>query len=125
MERGVEDYLAGLEGAPGAVAAVLRDLLRTIAPELGETIKWGQPVYSSGGPVCYFRAGKNHVTFGFWRGAELGKLSPRLERSGDKMAHLKLRTLDDIDEAEIRAMVCKAMELNRDKGDPSKERRTS
>ncbi len=123
MDRTVDDYLAAAEGLPGDVARKLYDLLHEVGPELTEAIKWGQPVFSSNGPVCYFRAGRTHVTFGFWRGSQLKKVSSRLESGGDMMAHLKLRTLDDVDDTDIKTLVTKAIALNRDRGDPTKERR--
>lgn len=123
MVRTVDDYMASVEGVPGEVAHRLRTLLHEIAPEMDEALKWSQAVYSSNGPVCYFRAGKNHVTFGFWRGNTLRKHHERLESGGEKMAHLKLRTLDDIDATEITSLVKSAIELNRKRGDPTKEPR--
>lgn len=123
MDRTVEDYLAAAEGAPAAVARKLHGVLKSVGPELTEAIKWGQPVFSFNGPVCYFRVGKNHVTFGFWRGSQLKKVSGSLESGGDMMAHLKLRTAEDVDAAPIEKLVTKAIALNRDKGDPTKERR--
>jgi hypothetical protein len=37
------------------------------------------------------------VTFGFWRGASIADPSERLKTTGAVMAHVKLRTLDDVD----------------------------
>ncbi|MGD9738582.1 MAG: DUF1801 domain-containing protein [Bauldia sp.] len=120
MPISVDDYLAGLSGTPAATAIALRDLIRKTAPGLRESIKWGQPVYELGGPVCYFKAHKNHVTFGFWRGQDLTSLSPRLESGGQKMAHIKLADPADIDIAEISALIERAIEINKDDGDPTK-----
>ncbi len=123
MDRTVDDYVAAAEGVPGEVARALCQLLRKVAPELTEAIKWGQPVFSCEGPVCYFRAGKKHVTLGFWRGIQLMKINEGLQGGGDMMAHLKLRKMDDLDPSAIEALVTKAIALNRSKGDPTKERR--
>jgi hypothetical protein len=123
MKRTVDDYLAEAEGAPGEVARALYDLLRDAAPELTEEIKWGQPVFSYEGPVCYFRVGKKHVTLGFWRGVQLKKINGDLRSGGDMMAHLWLRSTNDLDQAAIKTLVTKAIALNRSNGDPTKERR--
>lgn len=123
MKPTVDEYVAKAEGSPGEIARALRALLRRLAPDLSEEMKWGQPVFSLGGPVCYFRAGKSHVTFGFWRGVALMKINENLESGGDMMAHLKLRTLADVDDKVIGPLVAKAIELNRSKGDPTRERR--
>lgn len=124
MGNSVDNYLGECEGAPGDVARALRTMILGIAPELEESFKWGQPVYASNGPVCYFRAGKNHVTFGFWRGVALGKVNSKLESGGDRMAHLKLAAMEDLDKTEVEALLTAAIGLNAAKGDPTKEVRT-
>ncbi len=121
MARTVDDYMVSLTGTPAEVARELRGMILKIAPELEESIKWNQPVYSHGGPVCYFRAGTKHVTFGFWRGNALRKVNDKLESGGDMMAHLKLRTLDELDRSEVKQLLRAAIELNQKRGDPTKE----
>ena len=79
-------------------------------------------VYEANGPVCYFRANRNHLTFGFWRGAELMGMSDRLETGGSKMAHMKIAGDDDVDARLIKRLVAAAVKLNAEKGDPSKGR---
>lgn len=120
MGKTVEDYVRGLEGWQADVAAELRRVIRDAAPELTEAIKWGQPVYEWNGPVCYFKAHKNHVTFGFWRGVELGSVEPQLESSGSRMAHLKITATGDVKRRKLTALVKAAVDLNRKKGDPTK-----
>lgn len=89
---------------------------------LTDIVKWGHPVYEAGGPVCLLKGAKDHVTFGFWRGAEMRDLDARLEKGGGKgdMAFIRLRTVDDVDDAQIVRLVAKGIELNRLKGDPTK-----
>ena len=123
MTRTVDDYLSDLEGTPGDVARALRRMIRNIAPDIDEALKWNQAVYSSNGPVCYFRSGKTHVTFGFWRGNTLRKKNERLEGSGEKMAHLKLRRIDDLNKPEIKSLLLSAIALNEKRGDPTLEPR--
>ena len=120
MAKTVDEYIAGLSGTPAATAAALRELIVKTAPGLKESIKWGQPVYEAGGPVCYFRAHTNHVTFGFWRGQDLRKYSPRLESGGERMAHLKLAAPADVDVAEVTALIGAVIRLNEKLGDPTK-----
>lgn len=45
-----------------------------------------------------------------------------LETGGSKMAHVKLRSPEEIDEPLLRDMVETAVRLNREKGDPSRVR---
>jgi hypothetical protein len=50
-------------------------------------------------PVCYLRAASVRITFGLWRGASIDDPSGRLETSGKVMAHAKLRSREDVDDA--------------------------
>lgn len=121
--RTVAGYVAGLDTELGAIAARLCSLIERAAPEATASIKWGQPVFDDGGPMCYFKAFRSHVTFGFWRGAELeGPPSVTLEGSGGRMRHIKLRSLADVDEVALASLVRKAAALNHQLGDPTRRR---
>jgi hypothetical protein len=121
MAKTVDDYIAKLPAAQAKLAQALRKAILSASPdEISEAIKWAQPVFESNGPVCYFKAHKQHVTFGFWRGAALMGLDSRLETSGSKMAHIKLFVADDVDRAHIAALVRAATKLNRVHGDPNR-----
>jgi len=119
MTKTVEDYIAGLSDVPGDVAKRLHAVL-IAAGGLTDIVKWGHPIYEAGGPVCLFKGAKDHVTFGFWRGADMLDLDSRLEKGGGKgdMAYIRLRAIDDIDDGQVARLVAKGIELNRLKGDP-------
>lgn len=118
----VDDYLSGLSGQPAATAMALRAAILSAAPELSESIKWAQPVYEAGGPVCYFKAATAHVTFGSFRSAELKELEPRLESGGSRMAHLKLRLPEDIGGIKLAELLAAAIALNRSEGNPTRRK---
>lgn len=115
----VDAYVAGLSGWQKEAAARLRGVIRSAAPDATESIKWGQPVYEDNGPVCYFKANAEHITFGFWRGTELDDLEWRLEGEGDRMKHLSLRSADEVTEASLGGFVRQAVDLNRRLGSPT------
>ncbi|WP_104662624.1 DUF1801 domain-containing protein [Ensifer adhaerens] len=121
MTKTVDDYIAGLSGVPADVAKRLHAAL-VAAGGLADAVKWGHPIYEAGGPVCLLKGAKDHVTFGFWRGAEMLDLDARLEKGGGKgdMAYIRLRATDDVDDAEVARLVARGIELNRLKGDPMK-----
>ena len=96
--------------------------VKKAAPKAELQIKWGQPVFSEGGPLGWLRPAKAHVTLGFWRGAELDDDDGLLE-GGPRMKHLKLREEDPVDARRIQAWVKQALALNRAKGDPTSRRR--
>jgi hypothetical protein len=101
---------------------VVRRLLalsKRAAPDASVSIKWAQPVLDHHGPMAFIKPAKAHVTFGFWRGAELSDEGGVLE-GGDRMKHVKIRSVADVDEARLSAFVREAAALNAKKGDPSK-----
>jgi hypothetical protein len=116
----VDEYVSGLPGWQAEVGSALRELIRKAAPDATESIKWAQPVYEDNGPFCYFKAFKNHVNFGFWRGADLPDPEGLLLGSGTKMAHVKLSGVDDLRPDVFADLVRAAVELNRSLGDPTK-----
>jgi hypothetical protein len=100
----------------------LRALVLRAAPDASVAIKWGQPVFELDGPFAYARAARAHVTFGFWRGAELDDPGRLLAGTGDKMSHVKLTDPDGIDEPALAALVRQAVRKNREAGSPTKRR---
>ena len=122
MAKTAGKYISGLIGWQQVLVSQLRADILSASPDVSEAFKWAQPVYSSGGPVCYLKAHKHHVTFGFWRGAELMALNSRLTTSGSKMAHMKLTDGDTIDAAEVAMLVRAGAKLNAELGDPNKRR---
>jgi hypothetical protein len=116
----VEQWVkAKTSGWQTEAAGRIMDLVRQAAPEAMASIKWGQPVFESNGPFAYIRPAKAHLTFGFWRGTELTDPKKLLSGDGDRMAHMKVTSLDQIDTAALSAMVKQAVKLNREKGNPA------
>jgi len=115
----VEAYL---EGLPPAHATIGRRLESIAAGETGSpgTIKWGQPVWEAGGPVAYLRGASRHVTFGFWRGADLADPDGKLLGDGSRMRHLRIASLGELDEALVRRLLRDAVALNARHGDPTR-----
>ncbi len=111
------------DGWQTAVVKHLLDLAEKAAPDAAVAIKWGQPVLDLGGPLAFIRVAKAHVTFGFWRGAELTDEKGVLE-GGARMKHLKIASGADVDDRLIGRLVREAAALNRAKGDPSARRRS-
>ena len=108
--------------APGwqkAVVTRLIDLVNRAAPGATVSIKWGQPVFEHHGPMAFIKPAKMHVTFGFWRGAELTDSAGLLE-GGERMKHLKITSQDALDPKIVTALVKQAASLNAAKGDPTK-----
>ncbi len=118
--KSVDEYIAGLGGWKTDVAARIQAIVTNVAPEAKESIKWAQPVYELNGPFCYMKAFKNSVNFGFWRGVDLDDPQGMLQGTGEKMRHVKLAGIEDIDDEAFAAYVKQAVALNLEKGDPTK-----
>lgn len=94
-------------------------LVRRLVPAASVSIKWGQPVVEHHGPMVFIKVARAHVTFGFWRGAELSDAAGVLE-GGATMKHVKLASADDLDEQVLGALVQEAAALNETQGDPTR-----
>ena len=94
----VDEYIDALPEALRDVAARAREMIDANLEGASLAIRWAHPTWSVGRqPVCYLKAASRHVTFGFWRGAAIADPSGRLVSSGQTMAHVKLRRVDDVD----------------------------
>jgi hypothetical protein len=116
----VEDWIQ--TKAAGWRAAVVRKLLAMAgktAPGAAVAIKWGHPVIEENGPIAFVKVAKQHVTFGFWRGADLTDAKGVLE-GGDRMKHVKIRSEDGFDEKTLSTLLRQAVSLNREHGDPTR-----
>ncbi|MGD2252891.1 MAG: DUF1801 domain-containing protein [Anaerolineales bacterium] len=120
MTKTVDGYIDGLQDWRAEVVSNVRQLILEAAPEAAEALKWAQPVYEHNGPFCYIKAFKQHVNFGFWRGAELPDPAGLLQGAGEKMRHVKLSGLEDIKPGAFQDLVRAAVQMNIEKGDPTK-----
>lgn len=118
----IDQYIDSFDGWRKQVLMQLRDLIDSAAPKATVAIKWSQPVWEDHGPVCYMRVHANHVTLGFWRGADLTAPRGFLEGEGDRMRHIKLTSTDQIRKKLVQQLVREAVKLNRTEGDPTKPR---
>lgn len=118
--RSVDEYINQLDGWKVDAARQLRVIVIQAAPQAEERFKWAQPVYELNGPFCYFKAFKNTINFGFWRGVELDDPRKLLQGEGGKMRHVKITSPDDIDASALSDFVHQAVSINQRRGDPTK-----
>lgn len=57
-------------------------------------------------------AGKNHVTFGFTRGTSLDDPAGLLEGTGKNLRHVKVKTAEQLRDADLRQLILDAAALN-------------
>lgn len=85
----------------------LRDFIAHHYPELLETLKWHVPVYSlcSTNYLLGFQVFKRHVNLNFFKGAQLYDPQGVLAGSGKQVRHVTFRTINDIDESALQALI--------------------
>ena len=108
----VDSYLAGLDDSQREVAQAVRKLIRTTAPKLKETIKWGNPCYVGDGNVCAIIAYRDTVNMALFRGAELADKNPLIEGIGQGMRHVKFHSLADVRRKQVASIVRRAVQLD-------------
>ncbi len=118
--KAVDAYIAQLEIWQAEIVSEVRKIILAAVPKAEEAIKWAQPVYSVNGPFAYIKAFKSSVNFGFWRGVVIDDPGGLLQGSGEKMRHVKLTNLDDVDQGAFTDFVKQVVSLNFSKGDPTK-----
>lgn len=120
--RGVsmETWSKRLKGWHVDALRIIRALVARHAPAATLSIKWGQPVWEHNGPMAFAKPAKNHLTFGFWRGAELEDPNGVLEGDGDRMRHVKITSAEHAKTLGLDDLVKQAVKLNEKKGDPTR-----
>jgi hypothetical protein len=120
--RGVsmETWSKRLTGWHVDALRIIRALVARHAPAATLSIKWGQPVWEHEGPMAFARPAKNHLTFGFWRGAEMKDPKGVLEGDGERMRHVKITSAEHVKSLPLADFVKQAVKLNETKGDPTK-----
>jgi hypothetical protein len=94
-----DQYLAGQVPRNQSVIRALRTFVTRVAPQLQESVKWGNGCWVQGKvPVAYVYSAPDHVQFGFFAGSALKDPSGLLEGEGKFVRHVKVRKRSDIDE---------------------------
>jgi hypothetical protein len=97
------------------VVDAVRALVSKAVPKSREALNpWGIPIFEWNGPLCYLMVGKNHVTFGFPRGASLHDPTRLLKGTGKNLRHVKLREVSDVHDANLKQLILQAKKLNRE-----------
>ena len=112
----VDEYLESLDDEVRTLASKLRGLVVEAAPDAREYLKWGIPHYEESGDLLYLDAKTDHVTVGFFRGAQIENLdvaSDLLEGSGRNFRHVRIFTEGDIHTNALQELIAGALQINR------------
>jgi len=101
-------------GKLSGVAKAVRALVKKAVSGCEEYVNpWKIPSFDLNGPLCFYMVAKQHVIFGFMRGAMLRDPEKLLEGTGEYLRHVKLRSAADVGRPGVRSLVEQAAELNR------------
>ena len=102
-------YLADQPAKNQKIIRALRSFVKRTIPKLEESVKWGNGCWLKGNaPVAYVYSDTGYVQFGFIRGSSLADPKGLLVGNGQYVRHVKVHTLDDIDEKAFGALLRQA-----------------
>ena len=107
--KNVDSWISELDPEHRKISGRLRDLILDAEPELKESIKWSNPCYRGKGDIFYIAATDSYVNLGFFGGAALTDTSDRIEVTVKRMRHVKVKALEDINEAQFAAWIGEAV----------------
>ena len=99
MNKDVDEYIEKQKSPQKEICLELRRIIFRIFPKIEEEMKWGVPNYAKG--KYYFVALKDHVNLGFSLKALSKEEQKLFEGSGKTMKHIKIRSLEEINQKEI------------------------
>ncbi len=112
LGKPIGPFLAKLKSPYKEIVERIRAAVNEAAPRATEAIRWGMPVWTNPGMLCYTAVAKDYVRFGFYHAGIIEGDAQGLEIEGSsKMAHVKLRSVADLRPALFRDWVTKATSL--------------
>lgn len=98
MDKKVSEYIEKQKSPQKEICQQLREIILNTFPNIKEEMKYGVPYY---GNKYYIVALKVHVNLGFSIKNLTKEEIALLEGSGKTTRHIKINTLEDIDEKKI------------------------
>jgi len=97
------------------VLNALRIIILQVGPQIEETIKYNVPFYSYHGRLCFLNTRDGVVELGFCQGAFLSNEQGYLVGEGKEVRHARMKSLADIDQGAIQALLQEAILLNEER----------
>ena len=94
------------------VIAMLRQLMREVAPGVEEVISYGIPAYRGKRILAVISPTKKDVTFSFSRGAQFEDRYGLLHGVGKSSKHVKIKRLNDVSKDALRYYIEQALEFD-------------
>ncbi len=99
MNKEVEDHINKQRSPEREICKTIRKLIHQTIPRIKEEMKWGAIVFAGG--KFYIGILKDHINIGFSIKGLSAKEAAMFEGSGRTMRHIKIRTMNDIDEEKL------------------------
>jgi hypothetical protein len=109
----IDEYVKKAGELPGVAKAVRTLVKKTVAGCEEYVNPWKIPTFDLNGPLCFYMVAKEHVVFGFVRGAMLRDPGKLLQGTGKYLRHVKLRSVADLRKPGVRSLLEEAADLNR------------
>ena len=124
MPKRPNDFDAFFANTPDVwkpVVTELRKVVRKLAPNLVEAMKYGMPQYTKDKhTVVYIMPAADHVNLGFYDGVDLDDPKELLDGTGKRLRHVKVRTVQEARRPALRALVEDAVRVREKIGRPPK-----
>ena len=91
----IEPFLKKLDDDKRAIVLRVREVVRGAVPGVQEALKWGMPVWSKDGLLCYCAPTRSYIRFGYYKSVMDDSAGLPLEGSSS-MAHVKLTSASQI-----------------------------
>lgn len=102
MDKSVKEYLDGLPSPQREICRKIRKIILATLPKVTEEFKLGVPWYAG---KFYIVGLKDHVNVGFCIDGLAKNELALLEGKGKLMRHIKIRTMDDLDEKALKKLL--------------------
>lgn len=110
--KAIADFVKALSPEHQRIVEQLRDIIFRSATSIEESIKWNMLCYFAAGNVCYIASYKEHINFGFYKGAEIMDPEKLLVGSGKNLRHIKIHEKVDIRVRAFTQLIKQAVRLN-------------
>jgi len=106
----VDAYIAKSQPFARPILEKVRARVHAVLPEVEETMKWSMPTYTVGGKIVLITSAfKAHAALNFWRGQEIGDVSPKAGAMGQ---FGRLTSVEDLPpDTELDALIGEAAAL--------------
>lgn len=108
-----DDYSAHQTKPHQKIISKLQKLVSGLAPELEETVKWGNGSWVNDKlPTMFVHCKEDYVQFGFYGGTLMDDPNKILKGNGDFVRHIRIESEKDIEKEKFEPLVKQASTLN-------------